>query len=97
MIRACLLSLAFASPAFAQTNCGPRDAVAAALADKYGETVIARGLAETPQGLAMVEVWTNPDKRTFTVLITGPGGTSCLGASGGSFEMVDPVKPGDPA
>ena len=98
MIRAAILSLAFASPAIAQNQCGPRDAVVAALSSQYGESVVSRGLIGNAQGqtVAAMEVWVNMQTGSFTVLLSRPDGTACFAASGGSYEAMKVVA-GDPA
>lgn len=98
LLRACLLSLAFASPAIAQSQCGPREAVIAALTGQYGESVVSRGLIANAQGqtVAAMEVWVNAKTGSFTVLLTRPDGVACFAASGGSYEVVAAVD-GDPA
>lgn len=94
MIRAALLSLAFASPALAQTQCGPRETVIAQLADKYSEARRGMGMAGNA---AVLELYTS-DTGTFTITVTLPDGRTCLIASGEGWEvMADPVANGDPA
>ena len=96
MLRACLLSLAVASPAIAQPNCGPREAVIAALSSQFGESVVSRGLIAKQQGqtVAAMEVGVNPTSGSFTVLLSRPDGTACFAASGGSYEAVKAAAPG---
>ncbi len=96
MIRAACIALACASPALAQSQCGPREAVIAALTAQYGESVIGRGLIANQQGqtVAAMEVWVNPTSGSFTVLLSRPDGTACFAASGGSYEAVKAAAPG---
>lgn len=91
------IAVAFAMPAFAQTQCGPRAEVLQALEEKYGETRQVYGI--TTGGTALTEVFANTETGTWSILVTMPGGDSCLVADGGSFSRVDgaPTPTGDPA
>ena len=90
MIRPLILALAVASPAAAQSQCGPTEQVIAALTGRYGEAVIAQGLVADPQGnlIALMQTYVNADTGTWTVLMTRPDGMSCMTASGGTYEAV---------
>lgn len=71
-------------------NCGPRDAVVQRLVDGYGETRHSVGLGSNN---AMFEVFASADTGSWTILVTSPGGVSCLVASGQSFETVVEALP----
>jgi hypothetical protein len=76
--------------AFAAPQCGPRDTVTALLADRYGETRRAVGLAgET----AVMELYAADDSGTWTITMTLPDGQTCLMASGSGFEAVTDELP----
>lgn len=46
----------------------------------------------------MVRVLANPETGTWSLLITGPGGPTCLVQSGTAWEPIPPpVEPGDPS
>lgn len=96
VIRAAI-ALAFAvlaAPAVAQGNCAPRGQIVAMLAERYGEGRIGAGL--DAQG-RMVELFVSPDTGSWTALITRPDGAACIGAYGGSWQIVDePVPQGEP-
>lgn len=66
----------------ARVNCGPRAAVLAHLADKYGEGRQAMGLS---RGMVM-EVFGNRDSGSWTITLTSVEGVTCLIASGDGFE-----------
>lgn len=86
-----------AQNAFAQpSQCAPRPDVLAALATKYGEARRAIGIAGQT---SVMELFVNPSTGTWTIIATSPDGTTCLIASGGSFEMTDDPAPakGSPA
>lgn len=80
-----LLSLA-ANSASAQQNCAPRAVVVDRLADAFGESRQAIGMAR--QG-RVVEVFASLETGTWTITITLPSGVTCLVASGESYENLD--------
>ena len=86
------LTLGTASAAFAQSqNCGARDTVIDRLANQYGESRQSIGMA--PQG-RVVEVFASLETGTWTITVTLPNGTTCLVASGQSYEALDePLQP----
>jgi hypothetical protein len=77
--------------AFGQTsgpsgrNCGERDFVLERLADRYGESRQSIGLGADNQ---VVEVFASLETGTWTITVTSPAGTTCLVASGQSFETL---------
>jgi hypothetical protein len=78
----------------AAPQCGPRDAVLAALADQYGETRRSAGLASDN---VLMEVFASDTNGTWTITLTRPDGITCLAASGAHFEAIAAQPPGDPA
>ena len=77
-------------PAAAQVLCGDRTEVGKKLKESYSETPANIGLAGNG---AVVEVFVSPDG-SFTIIMTHPGGLSCLMAAGEGWETVQP--PPDP-
>lgn len=74
-----------ALPAFGQqSNCGPREAVLQVLA-RYGETRQSIGLAGSG---SVVEMWANLETGTWTAVVTGTDGTSCIAVDGQGFELL---------
>jgi hypothetical protein len=71
--------------AFATPQCGPRAEVIALLADRYGETRRALGLAGDA---AVMELYASDTSGTWTVTLTLPDGQMCLMASGAGYEAV---------
>ncbi len=72
----------------AQDNqCGPHDAVAAALSSKFGEQSHAMGLAEDN---TVMELYAAPQTGTWTLTVTLPNGMTCLVAAGNNFETLSP-------
>lgn len=85
-----LLSTPFAAQAQGQ-NCAARDSVIERLASKYGESRQSIGMA--PKG-RVIEVFASLETGTWTITVTLPDGTTCLVASGQSYEALDePVEP----
>ena len=68
-----------ATPALPQPTCAPREAVTHMLETNHGERQQWRGL--DANGM-MVEVFANPETGTWTILVSGPEGASCLVAHG---------------
>ena len=81
-IVAAVVLAALAMPAQAQTPlCAPREYLIAELVLRFSERLEHVGL----QGdNTMVEIWIS-ETGSFTVLITGPDGLSCVIASGGNW------------
>jgi len=90
LIAVALLSVPFMAQAQGQ-NCAARDSVVARLASKYGESRQSIGMA--PKG-RVIEVFASLETGTWTITVTLPDGTTCLVASGQSYEALDePVEP----
>lgn len=89
-----LPALIAASPA-AALQCGQRDAVTITLAERYGESRRAIGLAQN--GVVM-ELYAAPSG-SWTITITRPDSMTCLVAAGENFQsLVEALPPpGDPA
>lgn len=71
-------------------NCAPREAVIERLASGYGETRQSIGLGS--QG-AVVEIFASTETGSWTITVTTPNGTTCLVASGQSFEQLAEALP----
>lgn len=69
--------------AAAQSPCNQRDEVIGHLAKKYGEIPVAVGV--TNKG-GLIEVLTNGDSNTWTIIMSLPNGTSCLVAAGEAWR-----------
>ncbi len=83
-----------ATPASAQTvSCGERQAILDTLKDRYHEGRTAYGI--TADG-RLLEVFAGPSG-SWTLLMTQPGGKSCLMSSGeGWRHILEMKKPQDP-
>jgi hypothetical protein len=71
-------------------QCDSREAVTALLADRYGETRRAIGLAGEA---AVMEFFAADGTGTWTITFTLPDGRMCLMASGAGFEALDESLP----
>jgi hypothetical protein len=96
------LSLGFGALIFAAQmghaapQCGPRAAVLAQLATKYGETRRSMGIAANNM---VMELFASPESQSWTITATSPDGSTCLIASGEGYETVTEQLPakGNPA
>jgi hypothetical protein len=86
MLRYLPILACLASPALAQSNCTTRDIATATLTERYGE---ARQSVALDQQGRMVEVWADLDGGGWTLLVTAPGGPTCLVAAGTNYEAVE--------
>lgn len=71
--------------------CGERDKMAEILTGKYGENQVAVGVTMT--GGALLEVFSKPDGKTWTILISGGNGLGCIVATGEHLQWKQ--MPGD--
>jgi hypothetical protein len=75
------------------SQCAPRADVVQALAIRYGETRQAIGLAA---GTQLMEIFAS-ERGSWTITASMPNGTTCLVASGESFEKLsEPLAMNDP-
>ena len=77
------------SPAYAQANCAPREAIIDRLKTMYGESLAAGGLQSAAQ---MIEVWTAPETGSWTILMTRADGKACVMATGTNWHQQSPVQ-----
>ena len=92
MIRAVMAMCIMASPIHAQSwECADRALIVAALKADFGEVHVMLGR----QGPTVIlELLSNPDTGTWTMLTTGDNGVSCLLAAGTDLVAL---MSGDPA
>ena len=83
-----LVIWATSNPAAAQAVCTTRSEVAKQLAGDHSEAPVAAGLAASGE---VIEVFTSGDGATWTIILTRPGGKSCLVAAGEAW-MTLPAK-----
>ena len=85
LLPLCLVFLA--SPALAQMVCSDRDKVLKHLDKGYSEHPVARGLDASG---SVLEVLSEKDGKTWTIILTMPSGKSCVVAS---VEVWETLKP----
>ncbi len=74
----------------AAPQCAPRAEVTARLADRYGETRRAMGIAGSD---AVMELYASDTTGTWSMTVTLADGQMCLVASGQGFEAMDDPLP----
>ncbi|TMM51599.1 hypothetical protein [Sulfitobacter sabulilitoris] len=92
LTTAAALVIVTTTDALAQSprNCGPREVVVTRLAEGYGETRQAIGLAANA---ALMEIFASTETGSWTITVTLPGGLTCLMASGQSYEALSEPLP----
>jgi len=86
----CVATL-MASTANAQTrNCAEHAMVVERLADGYGESRQSIGIAANN---TVVEVFASIETGTWTIVVTQPGGPTCLVASGEAYQVLAEALP----
>ena len=81
------------TPANAEPQCTDYKTIQATLLEKYHETPSAAGLAA--KGKAAYTVFSSPDGASWTLVIVGVSGKSCVVASGAHWVDLSAGK-GDP-
>ena len=79
----------FATTATAQVACQTREYALNSLQNKFGERRQSIGLDHKDR---LMEIFVNPETRSWTIVITTPDGTSCAIASGKAYDVV-PTAP----
>jgi hypothetical protein len=74
-----------------QTNCTDRSSALSHLSKAYKEQPVAMGLASSG---GVVEVLTNGEGSSWSIIVTLPSGVTCLVASGEDWEALQPVIEG---
>lgn len=89
-------ALAAADIAHGAPQCDSRDTVTTLLAERYGETRRAVGIAGQS---AVMELYASDATGSWSITMTLPDGVMCLVASGSNYEAVADELPakGDPA
>lgn len=64
------------------------------LAEKYDETPVAVGLANNG---GLLEILASKDGATWTILVTVPGGATCMVSAGENWRVAPPAPDGPPA
>jgi len=86
-IFATVIAALFATTASAQQQtpkCTERANAVEALTERYGEAPYLMML----EARGILEVWGNPETRTWSLTVTNAQGITCLVANGGAFEVM---------
>jgi hypothetical protein len=84
-----VLVVSKARPAHAQgVPCAPYKQMAAGLLKKYAEQPVGEGLAG--DGRQRLVIFSSPGGATYSILLVGLDGTSCLVAAGKDFSIAPP-------
>lgn len=88
-LGAAFLFVVSSSPSAAQrTPCGDGSSIIAHLEKDWGEAPAVIALDAAGR---MVRVLVNPETGTWSMLVTGPGGPTCLISHGSDWDSVEPV------
>ena len=74
--------------------CLLRDDALRILKDKYSEDPVAVGLANNG---GLLEILASKDGATWTILVTAPGGSTCMVSAGENWRLVPLAPDGPPA
>lgn len=80
-----LPALVVAGTAAAQPLCDSHESVVDALAKGYSERLSAVGIAG---GAGVLEIFSSPEGKTWTILVTDTDGQACVLAVGTGWEVV---------
>ena len=95
LIQAAVVAAFYVSgPAPAQPQCQPRDILLERLERSYGEVPAGSGVIHDG---ALLEIVMTPDGATWSMVVTSPGGISCLVATGEAWRAVEPEPEGPEA
>lgn len=90
-----ILAAAFYSPANAQSACAPREHLLETAQKRHGEVPHFRALSRSG---ALIEILLNIETGSWGVILTAPGGPTCVVDFGSNWTHLDVAKPlvGDP-
>lgn len=86
----CAASLMATSAAAQSRNCAEHAMVVERLASGYGESRQSIGISANN---TVVEVFASLETGTWTIVVTQPGGPTCLVASGEAFQVLAEALP----
>ena len=70
-------------------QCFPAQVLYGTLEKEYSEVRTHTGR----MGQIVIEIWSNAEKQTFSIVVAKPDGTACLMLSGGEWEVATPQRP----
>ena len=95
LIQVALVAAFYVSgPAPTQPQCAPRDALLEQLETSYGEVPAGSGVIHAG---VLLEIVITPDGATWSMVLTSPGGISCLVATSEGWRTVEPEPEGPEA
>jgi len=87
MTTGLLFGMAATAPPATAQGCAPRDYIVDKLENRYAESLAGAGLQGRSQ--ALLELWSNPESGSFTVLLTSPEGLSCIISHGSDYFAIE--------
>ena len=91
-VAACGAAFLFVQAAEAQSMCGDHGSLVEAITGpKYAEALM---VEMAQNGKPVIQIYSNPKTKTWTVLLLRPGGMSCIAAAGNGFEIGKAYVPG---
>lgn len=81
------------APALAQPFCAETDQIERALSEDFKESAVWEGFNPT-HGVIM-QLWTNSETSTWTIVATGPDGETCVVAAGTHGMERSPALSGE--
>lgn len=85
LTSALLFGMVATGPPAAAMTCAPRVDLVDRLSTEFDETLTATGLQNAR---SLVEVWSSPDRGSFTILVSHPNGISCVVSTGKNWTSI---------
>lgn len=92
LLLAAVFGILLTTPVVGQQRCAPKDIMSATLSDKFGEAETFMGLSDN----AILTIWVNHETGSWSAVLTGSLGASCLVSSGSNGEFFAAPPQGDP-
>jgi|GEM_PF-4624257 len=80
------------TPSVAELTCLERQSLTSYLAEEFSEIPVSAGIVDNG---FLIEVFYNPKKDRWVIVMTSPDETSCVMATGAKWRMKNPVIPSD--
>ena len=92
IVLAMLCLVMMARTVLAQTPCGPTADVLKMISEKYHEAAIGGGTAQ--DGKVVISTFANAETGSWTIVVSGADGNSCIIAAGSDWAASIPPKKG---
>lgn len=92
LIILAMLCLVMMAKAFAQQPCGPTADVLKMISEKYHEAAIGGGTAQ--DGKVVISTFANAETGTWTIVVSGADGKSCIIAAGADYAASPAPRKG---